>query len=418
MMEKVRGVWLTNVDSNVLDSKQNIAEAMKLLADTGFNYVFPVVWNKGYTLYRSKVMQSEFGEEILPNSNYAGRDPFAEVVEEAQNQGLKVIPWFEYGFASSYEKDGGHILAKYPDWKAKDRHGSLLKKNGFEWMNALDPDVQDFMLKLILEVVKNYSVQGIQGDDRLPALPSEGGYDAKTKKLHKSTFGQEPPLNSKDKAWLKWRADILSNFLARLHSEIKAINFELIVSMAPSPFPFGFNEYLQDYPTWLKHNLVDMIHPQLYRRDLNEYKALVDDIADRFKLENTHLLMHSPGVLARIGNYHIKPDDLWQCIKHNRESGLRGEVLFFYQELQHNNGALAKFLQTKKYSEFVFLQRGHEGPDVEAIQKQLMLKGYVLGRTDGKFGSRTESAVIDFQKAKSLSPDGIVGPLTFKKLFS
>jgi uncharacterized lipoprotein YddW (UPF0748 family) len=277
VMEKIRGVWLTNVDSEVLDSKQKIAEAMDLLADIGINTVFPVVWNKGYTLYRSGVLKTEFGQEIDPSPQYAGRDPLAEVVAAAHAKNLKVIPWFEFGFAASFEAGGGHIIAKKPNWAAKDQNGDLLKKHGFEWMNALSQEVQDFLERLILEVVNNYAVDGIQGDDRLPAMPSEGGYDADTVSRYKAKFGKEPPKNTKDGIWLQWRADILTNFLERLASKVKAVRQELIISMAPSPYPFGFNEYLQDVPEWIKRDRVDLIHPQLYRERLSDYSQLLDD---------------------------------------------------------------------------------------------------------------------------------------------
>ena len=119
-MEKIRGVWLNNVDSEVLDSKQKITDAIALLEDSGFNTVFPVVWNNGYTLYRSGVLKTEFGQEIDPNPKYAGRDPLAEVIEAAHAKNLKVIPWFEFGFAASFKAGGGHIIAKKPNWAAKD----------------------------------------------------------------------------------------------------------------------------------------------------------------------------------------------------------------------------------------------------------------------------------------------------------
>lgn len=106
----IRGVWLTNTDSEVLSSQSTILEAMEFLADTGFNVVFPVVWNKAATLYRSKVMQQTFGWEI--DSRYIGRDPLAEIVNAAHQVGIKVIPWFEYGFASSYNLNGGRLLQK------------------------------------------------------------------------------------------------------------------------------------------------------------------------------------------------------------------------------------------------------------------------------------------------------------------
>jgi len=40
-MKKVRGIWITNVDSDVYASKDNIVQAIELLSKTGFNVVFP-----------------------------------------------------------------------------------------------------------------------------------------------------------------------------------------------------------------------------------------------------------------------------------------------------------------------------------------------------------------------------------------
>ena len=62
-----------------------------------------------------------------------------------------------------------------PEWAARDKNGAILTKNGFEWMNAIHPEVQQFLLDMVQEVIRSYDVDGIQGDDRLPAMPSEGG---------------------------------------------------------------------------------------------------------------------------------------------------------------------------------------------------------------------------------------------------
>jgi uncharacterized lipoprotein YddW (UPF0748 family) len=322
---------------------------MQLLADTGFNTVFPVVWNNGYTLYPSAILQKNFRVEISPT--FAGRDILAEVIAAADRLGLEVIPWFEYGFAASYKNNGGHILARKPEWAGKNRDNKLLIKNDFVWMNALDLEVQDFVLDLLLEVVKNYQVAGVQGDDRLPAMPSEGGYDDRTKALYRSQFGSDPPLSSKNGDWLKWRSNILTDFLARLYREIKSINKNLIISMSPSHYPFGFNEYLQDVPSWIDLQIVDLLHPQLYRRNLTEYQRLVDDVVDRFGSEQLSII--APGILTRIGDYQISSDNLWQSIVYNRQAGIRGEVLFFFESLKANNNALATFLKHKNYADLI-----------------------------------------------------------------
>ncbi|NEP07125.1 MAG: family 10 glycosylhydrolase [Okeania sp. SIO2G4] len=345
----LRGIWLTNVDSKVLHSRDNIAEAMDFLAETGFNVVFPVVWNKAFTLYPSQLMQTIFGREIDPQ--YKGRDPLAEVIIEARRVGMKIIPWFEYGFVSSYKQNGGLLLAKKPEWAARDCRGNLLVKNGFEWMNALDEQVQNFLIDLVLEVVKNYDIDGIQGDDRMPAFPSEGGYDAKTVERYRQQFSCHPPQNHKHHKWLQWRADILTNFLTRLHREVKAIKPELLVSMAPSFYKWSLNEYLQDYPTWINQGIVDLIHPQLYRRDFASYKSLVQQLVKQQFICN-HLSKVFPGILIKVGSYRISVDYLLEAIAYNRSVGINGEVLFFYEGLRENNDALAKALRMIPYSGF------------------------------------------------------------------
>ncbi len=344
---EIRGVWLTTTASKVFDSRHNIAQSMDFLAEKGFNVVFPAVWNKGFTQFRSGVMLENFGVEINPQ--YQGRDVLGEVITEAHRVGLKVIPWFEYGFASSYNSNGGMLLAKKPQWSARDYQGNLLNKNGFEWLNSLDSQVQDFILSLILEVVNNYDIDGIQGDDRLPALPSEGGYDKATVERYQQEFGQKPPQNAKDKQWLQWRADILTDFLARLYREVKAVNQNLLVSMAPNIHDWALKEYLQDSQTWLEKGFVDIIHPQVYRRNFKSYQDVVDRLLKQQFTDN-RLGKFAPGVLIKLGSYNINPDFLMRVIEYNRACGIRGEVFFFYEGLRDNNDALAEVLWKEYYA--------------------------------------------------------------------
>jgi uncharacterized lipoprotein YddW (UPF0748 family) len=344
---ETRGIWLTTTDSKVLRSKQRIAEAMDLLAETGFNVVFPVVWNKAVTLYPSQIMQQTFGVEIDHLS--VGRDPLEEVVVEARRVGLKVIPWFEYGFASSYNLNGGVLLQKKPEWTARDCNGNLLKKNGFEWLNALDSQVQEFFLNLVLEVVKNYDVDGVQGDDRFPALPCEGGYDVGTLTRYRQKFNCNPPQNPKDRQWLQWRADILTEFLARLYREVKAVNPNLLVAIAPNIHDWAFQEYLQDSPAWLNRGIVDMIQPQIYRRDFRSYQAIADKLVNQ-QFTDATLPRLAPGILIKLGSYCISPKYLVQAIEYNRQLGIQGEVFFFYEGLRENNNTLAKVLQNGPYA--------------------------------------------------------------------
>ena len=342
--QPVRGVWLTNVDSKALYSRENIRQAVEHCHELGINTIFAVTWNKGMTTYRSQVMKEFTGVEINPelDPDHTGRDPLKELIEEAKRFDIKVFAWFEFGFSSSYDDQGGEILEKKPEWALKNADGELCVKNGFDWMNALDPEVQEFMMSLILEVVRNYDVDGIQGDDRLPAMPSEGGYNKATIEAYRADHqGQDPPEYTKDFEWVRWRASRLNDFMKRLYNQVKQADSSCIVSMAPSVYPWSKQEYLQDWPTWVNFNYVDMICPQLYRKDSSSYQQTLQDNLSYILPEKRHLVY--PGVLIRAGQYNASPDYFEYMLKQNRKAGLEGEVYFFYEALEHYETLLKEY---------------------------------------------------------------------------
>jgi len=345
---EIRGVWLTNVDSRILDSRASIAEAMEFLARHHFNVVFPVVWNDAKTLYPSAVMDSLFGIPIDPR--YEGRDPLAELIEEAHRWNIAVIPWFEYGFSSSYKKDGGVILAQKPEWAAKDRDGNLMTKNGFEWMNAYHPEVQKFIRLLVLEVVKKYDIEGVQGDDRLPAQPIEGGYSAYTRNRYAVDHeGNQPPDDYRDPEWQRWRANILNDFGRELYTQVKAIKPDVLVSWAPSVYPWSYDEYLQDWPAWIRDGYADYVFPQCYRYEFEQYKYTIEMMMPGKLGIDADRKVLFPGVLMNVGAYVMSADYLSTITGYNRAQGFAGEVFFFYEGLRKNNDQLAELLLRTEY---------------------------------------------------------------------
>ena len=330
----VRGVWLTNVASDALYSKEKITHAVERCDSLGINTIFVVTWNKAMTMYRSTIMKDFTGVEIDPvlDPDDTGRDPLRELIEVAHKRGIKVFAWFEFGFASSYNEDGGLLVKLKPEWASLTSDGKLCTKNHFDWLNALDPEVQDFVLSLILEVVNNYDVDGIQGDDRLPAMPSKGGYNPNVIEQYKAEhFGQEPPEYYKDFEWVHWRAEKLNDFMKRLYKEVKAADPRCIVSMAPSVYPWSIEEYLQDWPTWVNFGYVDMICPQVYRKDSASYLNTLKSTIQYVLPEKRHLLY--PGILIRVNGEQPSNDLFRFMIESNRKMGLDGEVHFFYEGL-------------------------------------------------------------------------------------
>jgi uncharacterized lipoprotein YddW (UPF0748 family) len=364
-LEEFRGVKLTNVDSNVLFSDQNIADAMDYLSSIGVNAVLSVVWNGAYTQYQSAVMDSMFGQSI--HSQFKGRDPLDRLVIEAHRVGIEVYPWFEYGFAAWYSGDGfprgGHILAKYPSWALRSIDGQICNKNGFDWMSAVNPDVQSFINSLIKEVIVKYDVDGVEFSDRIPAMPVEGGYDSVTVALYKADHaGSAPPSAFTDAEWMRWRADKMNKWYADVRGFIKKQSSHLVVASSPSQYPWSYQEYLQDSYTWLLKGIPDHYIPQLYRYSFADYSYELNKSLELVGTVNKSKLF--PGILMNVGTgsseYVMAPDYLLQAVKANRDNGINGEAFFYYEGLRKNNNRLGDTLKATYYKQHAIIpDRGH-----------------------------------------------------------
>lgn len=91
--------------------------------------------------------------------------------------------------------------------------------------------------------------------------------------------------------------------------------------------------------------------------------------------------------------------------------GIQGNV-----DLNQFNGTLDDLQKLLKGK--VPLRVGSRGQVVLELQQLLKTKGFDPGTPDGAFGAKTKSAVVGYQQAKRLAPDGIVGAATWAALQS
>jgi len=357
--EEFRAVKITNVDSNVLFSDANIAYAMNFLVENNINIILPVVWNGGWTLYQSNVMDSLFGKSIHPS--FVGRDPLERIIIEAHRVGIEVYPWFEYGFAAWYSGGtspfGGHILQKFPEWACKDQEGNIVTENGFDWMSAINPDVQNFINLLVREVVQKYDVDGIEFSDRIPAMPIKGGYENYSVNLYRAQHNnQNPPTNIYDSNWKRWRADRLNDWFKEIRNIIKSYDKNLFVSSSPSVYPWAYDNYLQDAKTWIEQDIADHFIPQLYRYDFQSYFYELNSAVNLVGAKKEKLVA---GILMNLGvgtnEYVMSSDYLLDALKANREKGASGEAFFYYEGFRKNDNKLADTLKATFYENPAFV---------------------------------------------------------------
>ncbi|MDJ0732867.1 MAG: glycoside hydrolase family 10 protein [Nostocaceae cyanobacterium] len=327
---ELRGVWLTNIDSDVLFEKNRLKNALQNLKQLNFNVVYPTVWNWGYTLYPSPVAKRVYGLSIDPQPGLQKRDMLKEVVQEGHKQGLKVIPWFEFGFMAPADSQ---LAKRRAYWLASRRDGSRIWKEGTHdrvWLSPFRPDVQKFMQNLIVEIVRKYDIDGIQFDDHF-GLPSELGYDPYTRALYRKEHnGKAPPANFKDPEWVKWRADKITDFMKQVFFAIKAVKQDCIISVAPNPQRFSYEYFLADWEKWERMGFVEDLVLQVYRDDMNVFTRELE--RPEVKAARSHIPT-SIGILTGLKNRTVPIEQVKAQVQAVRDRNFAGVSFFFYETL-------------------------------------------------------------------------------------
>ncbi|MDY7020674.1 MAG: family 10 glycosylhydrolase, partial [Cyanobacteriota bacterium] len=192
------------------------------------------------------------------------------------------------------------------------------------------PEVQQFILDLIAEIVRNYDVDGIQFDDHF-ALPSDFGYDEYTVSLYQAEHeGKLPSEDFYETYWVRWRADKLNQFVERVFETVKAIDQECIVSLSPNPLHFALPASLQDWFTWERKGWIEEIVLQVYRPDLERFITELE--RTEVELGKNHIPF-AVGILSGLKNRPTPMSTIEQQVEKAREYDLAGVSFFFYESL-------------------------------------------------------------------------------------
>jgi uncharacterized lipoprotein YddW (UPF0748 family) len=341
---ELRGVWLTNIDSDVLFSRERLDAALHRLADLNFNTVYPTVWNWGYTLFPSQIAGRVIGHRqgLHPDLDNTGqrnealeaaqadRDMLRELLEIAHPLGLKVIPWFEFGFMVPADSE---LARRHPQWLTQKADGSTVTMEGSHpraWLNPFHPDVQRFLLYLVDELMYRYPVDGFQVDDHF-GLPVAYGYDPYTVRLYQQDHnGALPPTDAKDPEWTRWRADKITDFLRQVFQVSKMRRPNAVISVSPNPQEWAYENYLQDWQTWVGKGYVEELIIQLYRSDLGRFVWEMN--RDAAQAARQHIPT-GIGILSGLRGRSVPMSRIQEQVAAVRDRNFAGVAFFFYESL-------------------------------------------------------------------------------------
>ena len=200
-----------------------------------------------------------------------GWDPLATAVAEAHARGIELHAWFN-PFRAGNASD---TLRLHPQHFAKQRPELARVVRGSLWFDPGEQDVQDHAMRVVLDVVARYDIDGVHIDDYFYPYPTSGTPvpvpfpDSATYERYRSGAGVSA-LALED-----WRRDNVNRFVERLSREVKRAGAHLKVGVSPFGIwrpgnPAGitgldaWRDIYADSRLWLQRGWVDYQVPQLY----------------------------------------------------------------------------------------------------------------------------------------------------------
>lgn len=225
------------------------------------------------------------------------------------------------------------VAIRHPDWLTRKQDGKQYWIEGRwsrVWLNPFKPEVQQFMLNLILELVTQYDIDGIQFDDHF-GLPVEFGYDDFTVQLYKQeNQGKAPPADPQNAQWKQWRANKITVFLTQVFRAVKAKKSQVLMALSPNNYEFAYNQSLQDWRTWQQQGLIEELMPQIYRDSLSSFNG------ELMRPENIAARRHIPtgiGILTGLKEKAVSSQQIQDQVKASRQQGFAGVSFFFYETM-------------------------------------------------------------------------------------
>jgi uncharacterized lipoprotein YddW (UPF0748 family) len=257
--QEFRAAWIASVHNLDWPSKSGMSvqaqqgELIRLLntcAQLRLNAVFLQVRPNSDALYRSSLepwSQWLSGPGVDP-----GYDPLAFAITQAHLRGIELHAWINPFRAKAnlkHQVGGGHIALRHPEWTKP--AGSIL---------LLDPGIaqgRSHVLKVIMDIVSRYDIDGIHLDDY---------------------FYPYPPAVLRDGKSNAQRRAFIDSFVEEMYSEVKSKKPWVRVGISPFGIwrpgvPAGIEAGVDAYEhlacdarKWLTRGWVDYLAPQLYWR--------------------------------------------------------------------------------------------------------------------------------------------------------
>ncbi|WP_374948911.1 glycoside hydrolase family 10 protein [Mucilaginibacter sp.] len=298
-----RGVWIAsvvnldwpqNARGGSEQQKKDLINQLNSHQQTGINAIMFQVRPAADAFYAksrepwSKYLTGVQGQ--APNPFY---DPLEFATTEAHKRGMELHAWFNPYRATFDGKFStlapNHITRTKPEW--------FFIYEGIKLFNPGLPEVREYIVQVILDVVKNYDVDGIHMDDYFYPYPVKGQVINDADAYAKYGEGFDDIRD--------WRRDNVDKLIHMLGDSIH--KYKPNMKFGISPFGIWANirqhpdgsetaggssyyENFADTRKWVQEGWIDYINPQIYWQ-INHRQAAFDKLVNWWSLNtyNRHL---------------------------------------------------------------------------------------------------------------------------------
>ena len=341
-MREFRGAWIATVGNKDwpsapgLSAAQQKAELISLLdtaARLKLNAVVFQVRPCCDAMYASGIEPwSEYLTGTQGRAPQPYYDPLAFVIEEAHRRGLELHAWFNPFRARTSPLSPAapnSVMRMHPDW--------VRSYGGLQWLDPGLPAVREYSLRVIMDVVRRYDLDGVQFDDYFYPYPATNSIGRNIPFPDNETwtyYGERSGLSRGD-----WRRQNVNEFVQSVYQNIKAVKPWVKFGVAPfgiwqpgyPPQIRGFNAYTNlycDSRLWLANGWLDYCSPQLYWTIDAPHQSF-PILLNWWERQNVRGRNLWPGLAA----YRLPSDEMARQIQAIRAQGAGGEIFFELKDL-------------------------------------------------------------------------------------
>lgn len=272
-----KAIWVAR---GAYRSPEEIAAMMDRICQAGFNTVLFQVRGEGTTYYPSKI--EPWSESY--GASGPGFDPLQVACREAHRRGMALHAWVNVvpGWRGATRPSNPRQLYNaHPDWFWYDQKGRRQPLAPFYLgLNPCLPEVRQYLVSLMREIVSQYPVDGLHMDYiRFPLDKVTKGvdypYDKRTLWIYKRDTGKRP---QDDKAaWDRWRTSQVTQLVREIRSMQRQARPDLLLTAACGGDIDDYKRhYFQDGASWLRSGWVDAVFTMNYATRTTTFRSRQD----------------------------------------------------------------------------------------------------------------------------------------------